>query len=239
MSSFSLLNATIFDHDVDLTSQANKITLHPDVDAKEVPTFGSQGWMARIPGLKTMAADVAGFWDSTPDASIFAALGVPGRVVSVSPEGAETKTIYIFQAGKFTYDQGGDVGEPAPFAASWSGTRSPGGIVRGQMAKAKGNVAATGQLGSVLNLGAPSASAFVYAAFHIFTAATTITVQLQSDDNLGMSSPTTRGTLGPLTVAGGTWLARIAGPFAGEAYWRFNVSAITGTFSVAGAIAVQ
>jgi hypothetical protein len=33
-------------------------------------------------------------------------------------------------------------------------------------------------------------------------------------------------------------MTRLAGPFT-DAYWRLNVSAITGTFSVAGAIAVQ
>jgi hypothetical protein len=72
----------------------------------------------------------------------------------------------------------------------------------------------------------------------VFSAGTTITVQVQSDDNAGMSSPTTVATIGPITVVGGTWMTPIAGPIT-DTYYRMNVSAITGTFSVAGAIGIR
>ena len=110
--------------------------------------------------------------------------------------------------------------------------------MRGQLAKAKGNVSATGQLGSVLNLGAPTSTQYVYATLHVFSAGATITVEVQSDSSAGFGTPTTRGTIGPITARGGTWMTRVAGPFAAETHWRMNVSAVTGTHSVAGAIAV-
>jgi hypothetical protein len=143
------------------------------------------------------------------------------------------------QCAKLKYSTFGDVGDLMPYALDLSGSNTVG-MVRGQVAKAKGSVAATGVLGSVLNLGAPIAGQYVYAVLHVFgTPGTTITVQVQSDDSSGFASATTRGTIGPITTAGGTWLARVAGPFSGETHWRMNVSAITGTFTVAGAIGVQ
>ena len=85
-----------------------------------------------------------------------------------------------------------------------------------------------------MNLGAVGASEALYAAFHVISSGTTITVALQSDDNAGFSSPTVRATLGPITTAGATWV-RVAGPFT-DTYYRFVVTAITGSHIVAGAI---
>jgi hypothetical protein len=44
------------------------------------------------------------------------------------------------------------------------------GAVRGQLAKKKGSVAATGPLGSGCNLGAVGAGQYLYASFHVFAA---------------------------------------------------------------------
>jgi hypothetical protein len=111
------------------------------------------------------------------------------------------------------------------------------GVVRGGVAKAKGNVSSTGATGSVQQLGDVAANEFLYATLHVFSAGTTITVQVQSDDNSGFSSPTTRATFSGVTTAGGNWVTRVAGAIT-DTYWRFNVSAVTGTFSIAGAIGI-
>lgn len=238
MSTFSLINATIWAHDQDLTAQTNKVALHASVDELDVTNFASGGYVQRIGGLKSAAADISGFWDSTPDSAQFAALGTSGRVVTISPEGAETKTAYMFQGGQFSYDAlGAVVGQPADFTAGFMNTESVAGMVRGQMAKAKGTVSATGQLGSILTMTGPTASQFLYATLHVFVASTTITVQIQSATTLGFAGPTLRGTIGPITVAGGTWLVRVPGAIT-DGFYRMNVSAITGTFTVGGAIAV-
>jgi hypothetical protein len=158
--------------------------------------------------------------------------------VTVCPQGAETNVAYMFQADDLAYEAFGTIGETVPFSLNLMGSNNVG-AVRGQMAKAKANVSGTGQLGSILNLGAPTATQFVYVTVHIFTAGTTITIQLQSDDNAPFASATTRATIGPLTTTGGTWMTPLAGPFAGETFWRLNVSAITGTFNIAAAIAIR
>jgi len=138
--------------------------------------------------------------------------------------------------GHFNYQLLGAHGEAAPFSLTAAGTDGYG-VVRGKLAKVKGDVSATGATGSVVELGEVAADDYLYATFHVLSAGTTITVQVQSAAVVGFGSPTTRATLGPITVTGGTWAVRVAGPITDE-FFRFNVSAVTGTFSVAGAIGI-
>lgn len=242
MASFSLTDATTWIHGYDFTTDLNQIGLSGEVEELDNTTFGGGGYRSRIGGLRDVSADLQGFWQSATtdavDPQAFPELGTADRVITMSPTGVAASTAYMFQAGKFNYNLGGQVGEVMPFSLGCMGTNGVG-LVRGQVAKAKGTVSATGQLGSILNLGAPTSTQYVYAVLHVFSAGTTITVQVQSDDGAGFASATTRGTIGPITTTGGTWMTRVAGPFVGETHWRMNVSAITGTFQVAGAIAVQ
>jgi hypothetical protein len=236
MAPFSLTAPYIHVHDVDMTGYLTKITLHPTVAELDVTTFGST-YRSRIGGLKSVEYAAEGFWDSVPDLSIFSNFGTADLVATISPEGAEQKVAYIFQLGRFDYSVLGNIGDAAPFSVTGKNTNSQG-LIRGQLAKARGNVSATGQLGSVLTITGPSATQYVYAAFHVFIAGTTITVQVQSAPASNFAAPTTRGTIGPITVAGGAWLARVIGPFT-DGFWRLNVSAVTGAFNVAGAIGIQ
>ena len=236
---FVLTAATTYLHGYDLTSDNNKLAIKYTAADLDVTTFGSSGAMTRIAGLRDVEADYEGFWGANSggnDAEFFPDLGTADRVFTVSKTGTAGDTALLFQAGKFTVDLFGEVGQPAPFALTAMGT-SAQGLVRGGLAKAKGNVSATGALGSVLNLGAVSATQYLYATVHIFTAGTTITLQLQTDDNSGFTSPTTVQTIGPLTTTGGTWATRVAGALT-DTYQRINVSAVTGTFSIAAAIGV-
>lgn len=246
MSTFAMVDCTTYADAYDFTTDLNQLSMKVEVDEKETTTFGGNGFRSRIGGLKDVSADLQGYWQSNdagtvagaPDPVGFSSLGVANKVVTMSPSGDEAATVFMAQLGEFTYELGDAIGEVLPFTLSMSNSGGQG-LIRGQLAKARGDVSATGVLGSVVNLGAPSSTQFVYAAFHVFTAATTITVQVQSDDGAGFASPTTRATIGPITTAGGTWMTRVAGPFSGETHWRLNVSAITGTFNVAGSIAVQ
>lgn len=249
MSSFTLLNSTCYVHAYDFTTDLNQLSLKVDVDDLDTTVYqpaGSGGYRTRIGGLRNTEAQLDGYWQSgattaivdAPDKEAFPDLGTIDRVVTITPAGTEAQASYIVQAGKFNYEAYGSIGEVTPFTLSMLGTNGVG-MVRGQLAKARGNVSGTGALGTVVNLGAPTATQYVYCAFHVFSAGTTITVQVQSDTASNFPSATTQATIGPLTATGGTWMTRVIGPFVGETWWRLNVSAITGTFNVAGTIAVQ
>lgn len=240
MASLSLTDATTWIGGYDFTSNLNEISLNTSIDDLDSTTFGGGGYRARKGGLRTVEANMAGFWESAtldaPDPQVFTNIGTADRVVTMAYDDAETSTAYLFQAGKFSYDMFGEVGALTPFNVSMMGT-NPVGLIRGQVSKAKANVSATGVTGTGVNLGNVSASQYLYATLHVFSAGTTITVTVQSDDNAGFTTPTTRITFGPITTAGGTWGVRLAGALA-ETHYRFNVTAITGTFSVAGAIGI-
>lgn len=237
MANFALISPTIWVHDMDMSGYLHKVNIKATVAELENTTFGSGGYRSRIGGLKTVSLAGDGYWDSTPDASLFGALGTANRVFTISPQGAATNVAYLWRAGEFVYDVFGAAGSVAPFNISAMSSDSQG-LIRGQVAALKQNVSATGAFGSILTMTGPSASQFLYATIHVFTAATTITIIVESATTLGFAGPTTRATIGPITVVGGTWLVRVAGPIT-DGFWRLNASGVTGTFSIAGAIGIQ
>lgn len=235
----ALLNAGLYVGGHDFTTDTNQGQLALEAAVLDRTTFGSNGWTENTTGLKTLAFNYSGFWQSEADDSVdseaYNGLAIE-RACTWMLEEVETEPAYLFNAAKSSYNLGGEVGPLAPFALVASAT-DKFGAVRGQLAKAKGAANAVGPLGSVVNLGAVAADQFLYATFHVFTAATTITVQVQSDDAAGFLSPTVRGTIGPLTARGGTFMARVAGPIT-DTHYRFNISAVTGAFIAAGAIGI-
>lgn len=239
MAVAALLNAGLYVAGHDFTTDTNQGQLDLEAQALEKTTFGSDGWTENAYGLKTLQFAFSGFWQSATDDAVdpeaFGDLAIERAHTWMLNE-VETEPAWLFNAGKSNYQIGGEVGPLAPFQLQCSATDKYGAI-RGQLAKAKGAANAVGPIGSVVNLGAVAADQFLYATFHVFTAGTTITVQVQSDDAAGMASPTVRGTVGPLTTRGGTFMARVAGPIT-DTHYRFNVSAVTGAFVAAGAIGI-
>jgi hypothetical protein len=226
----------------EFTTDMNESSLEAPFEELDRTVFGNSA-KQRKAGLEDIEAKLTGlgdFADDAVDEQAFNALRGLQAVTQI-PGGAETDVAFMYEARSLAYQTFGKIGELVPFEVGLKGGKTNGsaGLVRGQLAKERGAVSATGQLGSVLNLGAPATGQYVYATLHVFAAGTTITVQIQSDDSSGMSSPTTRATIGPITTVGGTWMTRVAGPFSGETHWRMNVSAITGTFAVAGAIGIK
>lgn len=236
---FSMTDCSIWVAGYDMTQDSNKLTVAGSADELDVTTFGGGGYRTRIGGLRDVEASVEGFLTDGVGAvgpELFPKLGTANEVWTTSPTGAAGSVAYMFQSGKFQVGQFGDVGSAAPFTLNAKGTHSQG-LIRGQVAKAKGNVSGTGGMGSVVNLGAVSASQYLYCSVHIFSAGSSITMTLGSDDNVGFTSGTTQATIGPLTSAGGTWVTRVAGPIT-DSYFLLNVTAITGTFSIGAAIGI-
>ena len=239
MATLVLDDATIWAAGYDFTGDVNQITLNASADELDVTTFGSGGYRSRIGGLRDVQAQVAGFWysdTSAPDPEIFPALGTADQVFTVAPTSDEGSVAYLFQAGKFTGQQFGQVGEATPFSLSAMGTNKAG-LIRGQVLKAKGDVSATGATGTAVELGEVASGQFLYATLHVFTAGTTLTVVLESDADNTFASATTRATFSSITATGGTWATRVAGAIT-DTWYRLRVTAATGTFSIAGAAGI-
>lgn len=238
----TLTDAFIYDNHLDLTGESNEVTLDAEAAVKNAECFGS-AWEELVIGkrkvdlaakgrLQTVMSSATNSHDFTAFFQQF--FGPLAETFTVGISQTEDTPAYMLQAKRGKYAIYGEHGEVAPWEITAMGD---GKLTRGRLAKERGNVSATGALGSGLLLGAVSASQYLYATFHVFSAGTTITVVVESDDNVNFTSATTRATIGPLTAAGGTYVTPVAGAIT-DTYYRLRVTAITGTFNVAGAIGV-
>jgi hypothetical protein len=238
MAAFSLTDATILVHGHDFSADTNQVSLAAEAEALESTTFRSDGWRARVAGLRSVSCDISGFWDPAPDEAGFGDLGVASRVCVVSPTNDEGDVAWIFRAGKFNYSQFGEVGALAPFSLGMVGTNREG-LVRGRVIKSRGNVNAVGVVGTAFQVGATDDDPLehMYGALHVFSAGTTMTAVIESAADNTFVGATTRATLGPITATGGYWATRVAGPIT-DTWYRIRVTAITGTFDIAGAVGI-
>ncbi|MGN9802065.1 hypothetical protein [Micromonospora sp. L32] len=241
MGTFAANNITTWFGGYDMTADLNQTTMPIEFEALDSTTMGPVGTRtarSRKAGLEDVSSQVAGFWDTAAgglEEAAFASLRAAAQVITHSHDGAEGSPAYFYQARTFNYDRFGTVGELAPFSLTAQASKGNGspGAVRGLVLKTKGTVSAIGATGTALQLPAAASGEHLYAALHVFgTPGTTITAVLESDDANTFASATTRATFGPLTVAGGTWATRVAGPIT-DTWYRLRVTAITGTFTVA------
>lgn len=238
MSQFALLDCTTWVHGYDFTGDTNKLTLETGAEELDATTFGSGGWKKTAGGLKSVTTSFDGYWQSAPDAEGFDDLANADRVVTISPTGVEGSTAYLFQATKLKYQAFGNVGDLTPFTLDMSGSNTAG-MVRGKVASDASTVSAQGAFGSVVQLGPVSSTQFVYATLHVFgTPGTTLTVKVESAADAAFTTAHDVQAFTAMTDAGGQWLSRKAGAIT-DSYYRFNVTDLTGTFTVAGSIAVQ
>jgi hypothetical protein len=121
----------------------------------------------------------------------------------------------------------GNVGDVGSWMANGTGTWP---LARGRCAHASGVPRTATGSGTAVQLGALAAGQHLYANLHVLSvsgmAAPTLTVTVQSDDNSGFTTPTTRGSFAAKSAVGGEPI-RIAGPFT-DTYWRVGWT-ITGT----------
>jgi hypothetical protein len=132
---------------------------------------------------------------------------------------------------------GGQVGELGSFSAQFS---SSGKVAEGKLLHPRFARTATGS-GTAVTFTPPTASQTLYASFHVHevAGAGTITFTVQTDDNSGMTTPTTRITSSAFAAVGGGF-GSLAGALAGETHIRtgYTISGFTSvTFSVAFGVA--
>lgn len=248
MSTLALVDASTWVSGFDFTTRLNELNVDLTTEAIEDTRFGTAGsprkGRSRIGGLHDVETELNGFWESldgnSADAAARSGLGTTRHVVTHSTTGAEQSTAYMYQARTFTYQLGDEIGAVLPFTLNIQGAGGNGspGAVRGQVAAQHQTVSATGPLGSPVNVGDVADGEYLYAAFHVFGAGTSISVDLESAADQSFATPTVRRSFGPLDSTGGTWVARVPGPIT-DTWFQFDVTAITGTFTVAGAIGVK
>jgi hypothetical protein len=238
----------------DFTGDSNSSLLTLGRTPLDRTNFRSGRWTELRGGLRTADFAQKGFWASdtnSVDSAAFADLAATERVHTMGPSEVEGGLAYLWQAQRFNYQLlDGDIGQLAGFTLQSQGA-SDIGVVRGKLAVAPWDGSAdppaaitynaTGVAGTEIELPAVDDDPLqhLYASVHVLgTPGTTVTLQIQSDVDDTFASATTQATVGPLTAAGGTWVTPVAGPIT-DTWWRINISAITGTFTLAAALGVH
>jgi len=229
-----LLDARTFVSGADLSGSGNKIELSEESEAKKTTNWRSGGATENIAGLTSVELNAEGQWEAGDLGEVDDSFWANRRVKepwSIAPESdsdlAAGGLMYVARILRTKMQMWGSVGEVGSWTANGTGTWP---LARGACAHASGVPRTATGSGTAVQLGALAAGQYLYANLHVLsisgTAAPTITVTVQSDDNSGFTTPTTRGSFAAKTAIGGEAI-RIAGPFT-DTYWRVGWT-ISGT----------
>lgn len=228
----------------DFTGDINTWDCNSSFETLDKTTFRNNGSRLYRGGLFATAMSMAGFADLDlygSDGELFSAhSGRVARVVTAGNQETEGGPCIITRGlvPQFTPGGGGAIGALSSFNMSATGTDRYGSI-RATVLAAAQTVSTTGAKGTAVQLGAVGADERLFATLHLLgEPGTSITVLLESDSDNTFASATTRGTFGPLTASGGNWLSPVGGAIT-DTWWRFRVSAITGSWDIAAAAAIE
>ena len=220
---------------------ANQIELAASAETKDITTFASAGFRQYAIGLATYSLSISGYQDETgPSPSTLftpSTLGI-ADTFTVSVPGTTVADPAFFGTGIDTMQsESKEIGEVAGWSGMWAGT---GRLIKGQLLHPAAARASTGN-GTTTTFTTPTATQSLWASFHVHsvTGTGTITFTVQTDDNGGMSSPTTRITSTAFAAVGAE-VRSLAGALAGETHIRvvYTISGFSSvTFTVAAGVA--
>jgi hypothetical protein len=227
----------------EMAGNAKNVSLSTEVQALDTTALSTSGNTTLIAGNKSGSVSLEfmqDFAEGTVDDTLYPMLGTAGVVKSICTASADGSDAYLLKSIPLSYTPiTGAVGELA--MGSISGSSSTGPVVRGLLIHPS-NVARTSSgTGTGRQLGAVAADKAVYAAIHVIAASgtsPTLDVIVQSDDNSGFTSPTTRLTF---TQATGktSQLLSLAGAVTDD-YWRvsYTIGGSTPSFTFAVTVGV-
>jgi len=221
MAKIVLTDALVLLGGYDFSGALNAVALAYGADAVDVSSFGSGGGRERLGGLKTIAAQHEGFWDTVLDAPLFAAIGLADQPMTIAATRTEGGAAYGFQAQLARYAPGAAVGEAFKFSAAAEASAGP--LVRGALMHDATRTATAN--GTARQLGAVGATQRIYAGLHVTAAAgstPTLNVKLQSDDAEAMSSATDRITFAQKTAIGAEWKSAVGAIT--DDWWRLVIT---------------
>ncbi len=244
MGEYAVLEAFAYADSHDFTPDINQWSMNSSFETLDRTTFRSGRARKFKAGLRNAQLSMAGFTDldeDAQDAKMWASFRdrVP-KVWTAGNQETEGSPVAMMQAHKTAINPGGggQIGTLSSFSLSAQGTDRYGGV-RGTLLVEQVTVSTTGAKGTALQLGAVGANQRLFSTLHLLgEAGSSITVVLESDNASNFPSATTRVTFGPLTAVGGNWATPVSGAITDD-WWRFRVTAVTGSWVLAAAAAIQ
>lgn len=243
MPDFYNSNMRLLVDGADLAGFAKGITLDQKAEILESTPANCNGWRQYLYGLNSVTMNVDGFaaFDTTDIDGLLPATATATNVVTFAPINAgDTLADPAFILTGRTMKRmplGGAVGDVAASGYDWSGV---GRVVRAQVIHPLAARTTSGT-GTAVTFTTPITGQSIWAAFHVtaVSGAGTITFTIQTDDNAGFTTPTTRYTSAALAAVRTAEFGSAAGPFAGETHIRvgWTISGFTSvTFHVAAGV---
>lgn len=231
-----MLNCKVLVGGYDFSGLHNSLALEYGAEMLDETVFqAGVGTATRLfkPGLKTFSFNGNVFFDTTVDEVMFNRVGATREVMSFANVGETEGDICFTTRGvTATYNPAsGSVGEL--LQGTIEGRNNNQALVRSRLMK-RGNITSTGN-STGLNIGSLSGKR-IFSGLHVTTPATggvpSITGIIESDDNSGFTTPTTRLTHAAITVRGADWQEVLLGAVT-DNYWRakWTVSGVE-TFNV-------
>jgi hypothetical protein len=249
MGKFVLRNVRLFAGGADLTSVNNSVELASEVEEKETTNFGDydpatdKTWKSVRGGLASTSLSAKGQWEagdlSKVDDSTWSGMGIVDAWTACPHTAADGALAWVLKALRSSYKLGDEVGEVAPWEAEAMGSAP---LARGLVAHPPGTARTVDGTGTAYELGAVTSAQSLYANLHILsvagTSTPTITVRVESDDNSGFTSATTRLTFAAATAIGGQALS-VAGPIT-DTWWRMAwvITGVTPSFLLASSFGI-
>ena len=213
---------------VDLSGQANQVTVSPSAVMLDATTYDSGGNSEFRPGLRSIQGTISTFLNETA-AGTAMDVGTQGIVLTTTLTNDQASAGYSYDSISM---QAGDeyaIGQLLRRNHSFQGT---GRAFAGSLLLPKAARTAGGN-GTGAELGAVSATQRVYASLHVLSVTGgNVVATVVSDDNGSFTSPTTRLTFTTRTTVGSETLSA-AGAIA-DTHWRvtWTQTASTATFAV-------
>lgn len=214
-------NAALFLDGLDVSGDHNAVQLDRSADAVDVTTINMAD-RARLPGLRSFAASMAGLWEAGTnkinDQHLNAIGASAGTVLTLAPTGgAEGEAAMFGQLVSTSYAPGGSLGEAMAFqvAMQGSGDLSLGTILHN--ATRTGNGTST-----IRQLAGVSTTKPLRAVLHVLaiSGGGALTVTIQSDDAAGFASPDTKVSFAAKSAIGAEYQSFLAGTFLSDSFWR-------------------
>lgn len=234
MASLVATNRKLYLGGYDLSGAMNMIHVADQIELKDATAFGDAA-RRRKSGLYGATLDAAGFLDFADDGldeQINAILGTQPAVAVGAETGADGEIAYILRARAGAYTLDFPHGEMAAFTlAAESAAGEP--LVRATILHPATARTVTGN-GTGRQLGAVAATQKLYASLHVIaaSAADTLDVIVQSDDNSNFTTPTTRITFAQAAAIGSEWATPVAGAIADD-WWRitYTIGGVSPSFT--------
>lgn len=217
---------------VELAGHGKNVMLETSVAPLDTTALDTTGWVTLIGGNKSGKVDLTLMQDvasGSVDDTLWSYLGVADVAKSIVTNSADGSTAYLMRGIPLSYVP--VEGAPGELAmARISGMSSTGPVVRGVLLHPGSTVRSSSSTGTARQIGAVAAGKSLYAALHVLSVAgtdtPTLTVKVQSDNDVGFASAADKITFTGATAVGYQW-GSVAGAVTDD-WWRISYT-ISGT----------